>query len=226
MRRRTGYTSFVAAIAALVAVAALGASTAAANSPGIFEAEAYPVTIKASQTVKHVFKVNSGSTECTAAEFEGTAAAASGELNVMAKYTGCTAFGGAATVEMRGCEYKFHAGNETAVNVHAGTVDVVSKAGKNCATEPIRVQAATCTVTVGPQNGLGALTFTNLNPGQFGLGGPPFAEVEVGINVSGITYTEAVGCLVPGTHNNGTYTGKALVKGFNGGGGQIGVRVK
>jgi len=213
-------------IAFVLALSAVAAQAASANSPGVFEAETYPATVKASQTVRHVFTVNSGKTECTGAEFEGTAAAASSELNVMANYTGCTAFGGAANVEMRGCEYKFHAGNETAANVHAGTVDVVSKAGKNCATEPIRVQAATCTVTVGPQNGLGALTFTNLNPGQFGLGGPPFAEVEVGVNVSGITYTEAFGCLVPGTHNNGTYTGKALVKGLNGGGAQIGVRVK
>lgn len=218
---RLKYISATCAAMALFVVPAM----ASAASPGIFEAEEYPVTVKAEQTVKHVFHVNSGNTECTGAKFEGTSAAASSELNVMANYTGCTSFAESSTVEMRGCEYKFHAGSETATNVHTGTVDVVSKAGKNCETEPIRVHALSCTVTVGPQNGLSALTFKNLNPAQFGLGGPPFAEVEVEVNVSGIKYSEAFGCLLPGTHNNGTYTGKALVKGFNGLGNQIGIKV-
>jgi hypothetical protein len=216
----------LAALAVLATMAFVGAGTASAESPGMFEAEEYPVTVKASKTTEHVFTVNSGTTECEVAEFEGEASEASNWLKISPTYTGCTSFGeGASVVEMRGCEYEFHAGAETGAGVHNGTVDVISKPGRSCAAEPITVRALTCTVTVGPQAGLAALTFRNINEGSFGFGGPPFAEVEVETNVSGIEYTEHLGCLLPGTHTNGTYTGNARAKGFNGAGAQIGIRV-
>lgn len=204
---------------ALVAVFALSAVAAASASATKFEAETYPVKIKGTQTNTQLFKVESGSVECANATFTGELPkepGASETLKVKPVYSNCkfAAFEG-VKVEMNECTYLLHAGVKvTETEFNKGVVDVECPTGKT-----ITVTTLTCVVTVGPQAGLGELTYVVKGTGKT-------REVEVVANVTNIKYTESSLCLKPGEHANGVYKGNVLAKGTNGLGEQEGIFLK
>jgi hypothetical protein len=195
---------------ALIAMCAMSSVAASSALAVEFHAEEAPVGIMASQTTAQVFTANAGPISCKEASFTGESAnAVTPELRIFAEYNNCTFLGVAnVKVNMGGCHYVFHAG---------GTVDVV---GATCATNPISFSAEGCTVTVGPQNGLGPIKYVNKGAGKT-------RDVEVEANVSGIKYTQTgIGCVLQGTFANGTYKGSARTIGRNEGIEQQGVWVE
>ena len=204
----------------LLAVLALGVGSVSAESPGVFECEEYTCYDQGTQTTNHVFTTKGASITCTGATFTGELAEESSELVTEAVYTCTYLFGGKSypvAVNMNGCEYKFHAEGEVSAGVHSGVVDVISKPARNCNTEPITIGLfGSCAITIGAaeNEGLGIVTYRNIEEARFGELGAPFAEVEVESAISGITYTEGPSCGKPGTGSEGEYSGSALVKGY------------
>lgn len=142
-------------------------------------------------TGHHVFDAAGGSLTCGSASFEGlqTTTRASA-LTVSAAYKECTFLGFAATVSMGGCGFVFNAN---------GKFDIVSKAGKNCSTEPIKVETAACKVEVRPQS-RELLKFHNVKPG-------PVNEVTMEMSVTGVVYkTSGFFCPKNGEFSDGAYT--------------------
>ena len=194
----------------LLAVLTVSAGTASAESPGIFEAENYPVYLRGTQQNTHEFKITAGTVTCKAATFQGGAAAAAMWQNMTAAYSECTAFGFPATVAMRSCEYEFNTGAEFAAGEHEGTVDVIDRAGAatTCAETPIRISAGFCVVTIGPQAGLTTLTYVNGGTGTS-------QHIKLVAAITGIEYVQGAGCMGgAGMFANGQYTGKTDVKGY------------
>jgi hypothetical protein len=211
------------ALAAVFAVGAVWASSAFAVEAKFMTAgEVYPVSITGNQLASHSFTTNAGTITCTTATFTGSATAASATQDVEAAYSGCTFLKIInVKVEMKGCKYRFHAGESVVTGESSGSVDVVSKTGKNCETEPITFSAGSlCTVTVGPQTGLKTVKFiTKATTPQ---------TIEVVPNVTGIKYTQVSGsACAHETTANGVYNpGRTSVKASNEAGEQVGVLVQ
>jgi hypothetical protein len=211
------------ALAAIFAASGLVAATASAFK---FEAEKYPATGIGTNTNTHVFKVEAGEVKCTEVTFRGSLSAASEALRAKAEYKGCTAFGFPATVSMEGCEYEFRVGEEVSADHYKGSDAIVNTTGESCKEKPSKIVTLSCTVTSGPQTGLKTVNYANLNSASWEkTPHPPFAEVESNSVILEATYTESSGCLKPGTHSNGTYSGATLVKIDNEHEEQIGGRI-
>jgi hypothetical protein len=184
---------------AFFAVFAMTAVAATAAQGQQFQADAYPATVTShSEASNHVFTINKGPVKCKTHHFEAESAAASTTLTVFATYKNCTFVGLNATVNMNGCHYVFHVSGGGGP-LYAGTADVVCT-GSN----KIKVTSLQCTAEVGAQNGLSEVNFENVGEG----------DVEVGANVSGITYNTSGSCGISEA-SNGTYVGDALAEGFN-----------
>lgn len=211
------------ALVAILAASGLAATTASAFK---FEAEKYPATGIGTNTNTHVFKVEAGEVKCTEVIFRGSLSGASETLRAKAEYKGCTAFGFPATVSMEGCEYEFHVAEEVSPDHYKGSDSIVNTTGKSCEEKPAKIVTFTCTITSGPQTGLKTVNYVNLNSSAWEKAPhPPFAEVESSSLILEATYTESSGCLKPGTHSNGTYSGATVVKIDNEAAEQIGGRV-
>ena len=141
----------------------------------------------------HVLDVGGGSLTCSGASFHGAQGEREVEsLTLTGEYSGCVYLGQATTVNMNGCDYVIHANGE---------VDVASKSGKNCATEPIKFSVIGCKIEIGPQSGLKEATYNNIEP-------EAFEEITVEAHITGVKYT-ATGalCIEPGHGlTNGEYT--------------------
>lgn len=210
------------ALAAMFAVGAVWASSAfAVESKFMTAGEVYPVSVFGEQLEPHSFTTDAGTITCSSATFTGSATVASSLQDVEATYGGCKFLGFInVNVEMKGCMYRFHAGTSTGTGKSSGSVDVISKPGKNCATEPITFSAGTlCTVTVGAQNGLTTVAFATLATSP--------QTVEVAPNVTGITYNQVSGSsCAHGVKTNGKYNpGRTSVEAFNEAEEQVGVLV-
>jgi hypothetical protein len=219
-----GIRVLVLAFAAVFATSALAASAASAFH---FEAEEYPAKGVGKNTNTHVFHVEGGKVECKEVTFTGTMAAASETLRAKAVYKNCLAFGVfPATVSMEGCEYEFHVSEETSAGHFKGSDSIVNSSGKSCEEKPAKITAGSCIVTNGPQTGLKTVSYTDLNATSWKTPPhPPWEEVESSSVITGATYTEGSGCLKPGTHTNGEYSGAMLVKIYNEFNEQIGGRI-
>lgn len=160
------------------------------------------------KTAHHVIDAAGGSLTCSSVTLEGTQAAEVAiELAVSATYKECTYLGQPTAVSMGGCGYVLHSGGE---------LDIASRAGKNCATEPIKWEAAGCKIEISPQNGRELLTFHNVKPGSV-------TEITMGMNVTGIAY-KATGesCAKKGELTDGAYTtGNTILTGAKPGGGEM-----
>lgn len=175
--------------------AQLHASTAGANT-----------TLHGTQVSQHVFRITGATgpaVTCSTATFQSSTAtgktASEGQLTPT--YTGCTAFGQAATVRMNGCEYKL-----SGATALTSEVDVVG-----CETsKPIEVQTAICQITVPAQNNIaGHLTYAS--------GGGSPVDVLATATASGIEYQlhgAVCGHAVTLTTTDGTYNGTATIKAF------------
>jgi hypothetical protein len=127
-------------------------------------------------------------------------------------------------INMNGCDYVFHSGTATAdPDVHSGTTDI------KCPSGPITItitklgsEETKCTVTVGSQNGLGPVKYTNKTATK------P-TDVTVDSEINNITYSSAGGLLNCGTsngsHTGGTTASNTTLQGFNTAGEQIDIEV-
>lgn len=185
------------AFVAVFAMTAVAATAANATIPQ-FQADGYPATVTShSEASNHVFTINKGPVKCKTHHFEAETSAATNKLTVFATYKNCTFVGLNATVNMNGCHYEFYL-HTSGPPLYIGTADVVCEGSK------IKVTSLQCTAEVGEQEELSELTFENVGAG----------EVEVGANVSGITYNTSGSCGISEA-SNGTYVGDALAEGFN-----------
>lgn len=109
--------------------------------------------------------------------------------------------------KMNGCKFRIRSGFGTpGSGLSLGWVDIV-----NCA--PAMSISSTmpfCEVTIGNQNGIGTVQFTNV------AGAPE--SIRMAASLSGITYTRTGVCPASGgtvTNSNGSYYGEWLMKGFS-----------
>jgi hypothetical protein len=198
---------------AFVAVAAMSvAAVPAAQASELHATFAGNVSILGSNTAQHsqhVFTTAAGSIKCTQSLFEGTAPYVGGpqvtaqELTLTGRYTGCTGFGLAATLDMSGCKY-------TVTNKHSVTGHTTALTAyvdiTGCTTgKTIEVtMAGPCLVTFPEQHNLGHIVFSN-NPAA-----SPH-DVTANFTVTGITYEAHGTCPVPPTvlMHDGQYAGQA-----------------
>jgi hypothetical protein len=156
--------------------------------------------------------------KCGEATYSGTlAVATTTTASSEAAYGECVAFGFANTpITMNGCTYRFHV--EAVVSgKNEGSVDIVCPSNK-----VIEVEAFNCTVTIGSQNGLKSVTFTNEGSGTA-------RDIKIDVNLTGIKYTQHGKGFFPctsGSFTNGTYTGVATVSGEDEFGEPVGIWVE
>jgi hypothetical protein len=127
-----------------------------------------------------------------------------GNADAHPTYTGCTAFGLNATVDMNGC----------LLGIHASGLTDVECFGKG----PIALTATTlCTVTIDTQTGISKLTYSN-------VGGTFISIAEAEDIVYTVDKSSAFCPLAAGPKEDGVYEGKMTVTGeAKGGGGAIGL---
>jgi hypothetical protein len=178
------------AVAALSAMAASAAQAVEFHKPA--EAVKLTTTPDGTGTNAHqVFDAAGASITCPGVTAEGTVAGTTTTVATvetsLVEYTGeCKFVGQKATVEMHGCNYKFHANGE---------VDIICPTGN---TIRFSVPSPFCEVTVPGQTGKTTIGYTNINTKT---------EVTVSPNVTGITYdATGAGCPTAGHGTNGTYT--------------------
>ena len=187
---------------AFVAIFAMSAVVASGASAFKLTSNSYPATISGTQIGTDVFSTNAGTVSCSEVTYSGSIYEASSEPEVTPSYSGCTAFGFINTpIDVNGCKYRTHARTQTNQDTYDGTLDVVCSG-----TNKITVTGSGCTVTIGSQNGLSSVAYTNntaANP----------KDLAIGLSMSGIAYTVDTGCSTTkaGSFTNGTYTGEATL---------------
>jgi hypothetical protein len=167
---------------ALVAAVALSLASVASASAHEFIASKTGTT-KATGTNTQVFTTPSGKVECTKLTATGKVAALKSKTEASTvKYSGCTAFGLAATIST--AKYLFSA---------EGSVKVSN-------TITISIPSASCSVKVGPTGNSALKTISYVNKS---------GKIEVQASVSGITFT-TTGGLCGSSGKTATYKGNAL----------------
>jgi hypothetical protein len=203
-----------------IGLAVVGANPASAGSPGWFTSEIYPVKIPGTQTSVHGFFYNGGHVECNVFSLAATESKKAPFLKANATYGECAGPNSSASFSMNGCEYEFVGGEEfprtkeeAAEGVpirHRASLNIISKPGRSCATEPISITSLSCSVTIGPQNGLEEIVLSNE-----GSGATAYIHMNVETSSSeGITFTQGGFC-VSGTFKHGTLYGQANLAGWD-----------
>jgi hypothetical protein len=184
------------AVLALAALTAVMASTA--NAAAFTGAGGQNAVITVDQTVTNEFLVTTGIVKCTTLKIPPTTVFnGSTTVTVHPEYSGCKCFGVFCTVSTTGCNYVFHleAGgkSKTDVSCSGGSVIKVVPVGFDC------------TVTVGSQNGLSGVTYSN-----------GASDIVQTADITGaISYTETgANCSAAGGHATGTYRGTNRITGF------------
>jgi len=196
------------ALIAVLAMSALVASAASAHTPAKFTVGKEKSEIVGEETVKNNFKVTGVETTCEEVNFTGTTPAGTVEAEtqtITPSYKKCTAESIFGTIEVTvtgfaagECDYRLNA-NETA--------DLECAAGKE-----VTVDAATCTIHVPPQKGLGKITFTTgLTEGRHDL------TVHVELTKVKTNHTDGFGCPLPsgGESVEATLSGTTTVSATN-----------
>ena len=206
------------ALVAALAMSAVAASGASATPFHFGSDHSDHVILAGTQHAgEDVFTTDAGTVRCNTATYSGTineADTATNEVSVTPAYSNCKAFGFInVPIHVNGCQYKFTAITKEGSN-YEGKVDIV------CPGNPISITAPGCEVTVGSQNALGSITYTNVGSGTT-------REVTVDVNISGIHYYQhdtGITCTT-GTKTNGLYVGSGLVTGRNAAGTHVGLFV-
>jgi hypothetical protein len=204
--------------AALMAVLAMGAVIASAAQAA--ENEEIEVGLDANGTAvltgsldgaEHAFVIDGTTpngkltTKCAISTFEGKVTGVKGaavlktkDVTLTPTYTTCKTSGLGTTVVMNGCKYTFTGAAATTANV-----DIVG-----CTTgKKIEVQIsafAGCIVSVGEQNNLAHVVYTN-------SGTASAMDITAEATVTGIAYEESAKCPDPGAKTDGTYTGNVTL---------------
>jgi len=198
---------FGLALLALVAVSAVGATAASADE---FTATSYPAVVTGVNEpgFPDESTTTSGAVKCTTTTYTGTIKEKSTTLTITPSFSGCTAFGFVATVEMNGCDYLFHINGTTSTT---GTVDLVCPAGKEVTAVGKSGATVKCTSHTPAQTNLGTITYSNI-----GVAGAT-EEITVFGNISGTKYTHTagtgVGACTSGSGTTGTYKFKGTLTG-------------
>ena len=155
-----------------------------------------------------VFTTDAGKIECNEATQEGEISASTTvSITLTATYSGCTAFGFANTpIDTNGCHYTYTAITREGASFE-GKKDISCPAGKS-----IEVTSFGCIVTIGSQNGLGKLTYTNVGTGttrEITIDSA-FTEMKYEEHNKGIFPTCASNTVAK---SNGTYAGAMLLTG-------------
>jgi hypothetical protein len=206
------------AISAMLVMAAFAATAAQAvefTSSNTNDNHKHEHTLlKATQIGEHVFTASGGfaSIRCKEAKFHGTAATGTDTIvTVTPTYDNCSdSLGRTVHVDEKACHYEFHAKTHVSADTFSGVANINCTGG-----EPITVSvtngsgATVCTITVGAQEGIGPVHFTNLT-------GTPPTKVRVDSEATNVKNTTAGGFLNCGVTNGaheGTYFGEADTEG-------------
>jgi hypothetical protein len=163
MSRKSKAALVVVSILALGAISVPGAGAAQFTSTG----GKYPVSLTGSSTAD-VFDAFGSQVKCTNNTFTASLAAPSEEINEVASFSNCTAFGLPATVTFECC---FKKRSDGTIVIAAVVIHIYASTPHG---SPI------CTVTVPKQGPLGKVTYTNNANGT----------VTVSGTVGGITATQ------------------------------------
>jgi hypothetical protein len=198
MKRTLKVLALVLAITAMSAVASSAAQ--ATSAPYTCETNGTSCIITVDQIEENVFTVETGIVKCTGLTIpEKTIVSGVTEVEVHPEYSGCKAFGVAATVNTTGCNYNFP------LETGGATPTSVVCSGTNKIT--VTPTGISCVVTVGSQTGINGISLANT------AGTPP--DITQTINSTNIAYTETgTGCHAAGSHTNGKYKGKNTITGF------------
>jgi len=176
-----------------LALCAIGAASATAQA-GTFTASTYPANVYGTNMVPHKLKTNLGTMEC-APFLEGQLAAASETLTMAPSYgTTCSLGEFEVHTKVNGCDFLLHAGETTAEDVVAGSMDIICPEGKAIDFEITSMPI--CHLTVPGQAGLNALTFTDRTMAK---------DVDLDFALEELAYRLDEGCPGAGNYNNGSY---------------------
>jgi hypothetical protein len=202
------------ALFALLAMSAVAASSASAG----FKTGADHANLKTSASAMQKFAFTAGGTsvECTTLKTDkGTINSATTKtttVTVEPTYSNCETFLGAATsINTNGCHYLFHSPEGSTT----GTTDIVCPEGKTM----VYTVGSICRYTIGSQNNLGVLHFSNVGTGNT-------EEIEIEPTVTGITSTRTTNdFFCPAGGNTGTCTGNWTITADDGFGNHVGITV-
>jgi len=193
---------------AALAVLAVGAVSASAAQAGEFTAAEYPAQITGQNVGMHQLTTELGVMEC-GVKLNGELAAAAEELTLTPTYgTSCTIAGLEVHVSNNGCDYLFHAGNTIGMDEVEGSWDVKCPAGNRIDFEITSMPI--CHLTIPEQLGLGEVTYTTRTMAK---------DVDMDLNVEGLSYGLGPNCPVAGAFANGTYAGTTTLKADHAGAG-------
>lgn len=166
----------------------------------IFEAERYPVDLIGSQDATNLIATEGGSVQCNNGSLSGGLSGDLEPLVLAPTYTDCTAFGFVeATVAANGCSLRYE-------GTLTDDMAIACPEGKS-----IVITAATCTVAIPAQTGLGTIGYSAASVSGHDA-------IRIAPSVSGLAYTVTKdGFLCPfkgtGTRTNGAYSGETVVHG-------------
>jgi hypothetical protein len=200
--KRTKTMGVIVAMA-LALTAFVGVSSASAD---LFKTGAEPAKWNGSRLGKnHVLSVGEVF-ECQNVSFSGETTKHTNEtLTVTPELSSCVWLGVySVNWQTNGCKFRFHAA------AGPNTVDIVG------CTAPMSFEAGGCRITIGKQNGLGPVSYTNVGSGST-------RTITMAANLTGMAYTASGTCLsgLKGTFYNGTYTGEWTVKSTTSSGVQV-----
>lgn len=156
-----------------------------------------------------VLVTTAGTVACEKATYGGSQSEAeASEFEITPSYSGCTAFGWPAEIKMNECKYRYTAGTIEG-SAFEGSMDIVCPAGKQMTVTALSAGTTKCTLSIGAQNGLKAVTFKN-------VGSPP-SDITASLNLSGVQYSHTkgtgLGACTSGSGTNGTREGSDVFRG-------------
>lgn len=167
----------------------------------------------ADQTTAYAFTVGGGgpSISCEEVNYEGTSATGEDTAVVVTpSYVGCEdSLGRKADVETNECKYELTPTKEVSPGTYSGTADI------ECGAKPIEIKSTSaageviCTITIGSQNGVGPVHFTNMTE-------TAPTDLTIGFEATNVTNTTTGGsskCGVSDGTHQGSYQGKSTMNG-------------
>ena len=193
------------------------------HAPPHLQAESYPATLKGSGPSE--LNLSEGAIKCPGSSLEGTAAEATGHLDLTAQYSGCEVLGPegekllVASVKMNGCHYTLGVSNSGPP--YAGTWGVACEGPGEAIEVKVTKSNYSC-LKLYPQSGLGGIALANGGEG---------AErgIAVEAEAKGLAY-EVLGSVCthnenhePETFADGVLEGETTLLGENGAAEAVGV---
>src|SRR5215207_8277849 len=199
---------FSRVIAAALAIAAMTTSMAAAD---VITTEKSPAQLTGKQTGSRDFwSFTAGTVKCKevnySAETTTPTSSFSASPSIPVKTIGgeqnCSGFGFPTEVHTNGCNFKHTLGAGT-----TGTVDIICPAGSEITYTAVSSSTPKCIVHIPAQNGIATSTYK-------GVGSGTTREVEISMNLTGISYKHTagtgIGACTSGSASNGTFVGGTL----------------